>query len=521
MGIRNYLKFQEIISEGGESSIRLAHDLAGSGITFSVACIIFGILLAFFIPYFMMREKTCGVKSLSGALKNAESGELGSRVNGDCRGEMAHLAETMNSFLGKMEGTIADFFFASKNISSLAENLTNVNNEINGQINVINDNVSTVSSATEELSSTSNSVLDTCKNSLDSVSSCNDRVEQGKTVIDKNKESMQDISSNISSISEVVEQVMKQSEEIGHIVVSINDIADQTNLLALNAAIEAARAGEHGRGFAVVADEVRKLATKTTDSTKRIGEVIKELQGRINNVFETVQAGVHAVDEGIEHSDESVEAIEAISININDIAGQIDGIVRSMEEQTLALSEVSNSTLEIANMSENITHMAHESQSAGENLLSVTSGLTSSISYFRKGADDTFMKWSSELETGIKQFDDQHKKLISIINELYDGIQKGQDKKALEKTLNELVEYTVYHFDSEEEAFRKHGYPDAHTHRDVHESLKSKVMEFMENYESGREVIGFNLLSFLQDWVKNHIIKVDKKYAPFLKSNMK
>lgn len=519
IGIKNFFFFRQIMP-GDKASIE-AIQLASTGLTISIICILTALIPAFLIPYMAFKRVSCGVKEFGLTLNAALSGDLTKRVPVDeCRGEMKELGGGLNQLLDKLDRTIAEFYHAANNIRSLADNLSSVNSEVNGQISTINDNVNNVSSAAEELTSTGQSVLSTCKTSFELVEDCSERVKTGISIISSNRKSMENISGSISSISAVVEEFLKQSEEIEHIVVSIKEIADQTNLLALNAAIEAARAGEHGRGFAVVADEVRKLAGKTTDSTEQIGAVIRELQYKINDVFGKVKEGVENVEKGIEFSGESVSSINTIADSINELTSQLNGIVRAMEEENIALSEVSNSTIEISDMSSNILHMANESVIAGNNLLDVTKGLAGSVSGFTTTNGDEFIKWSSVLETGVNQFDEQHKKLVSIINNLYNAIRQDTGKQMLEKTLNELVEYTVYHFDSEEEAFRKYGYNQSHNHIKSHEKLKAAVGQFLDNYKKGKEVIGFNLMSFLQDWLKNHIMHEDKEYGKHLGPKM-
>jgi methyl-accepting chemotaxis protein/hemerythrin len=520
IGIKNFNLFNDIINVVPVDADSAA-GLASTGMIISIICILTALVLAFIILFAAFRRANVGMKEFSSVLSSALNGDLTKRVPADlCADDMKQLAESLNGFLGKLDDTIGGFYHAANNIKGLADNLASVNSQVNEEISVINDNVNNVSSAAEELSSTGASVLNTCKVSFQLVEDCGGRVGRGIEIISSNRNSMESISGSISSISDVVEEFLKQSEEIENIVVSIKEIADQTNLLALNAAIEAARAGEHGRGFAVVADEVRKLAGKTTDSTEQIGKVIRELQVKISDVFGRVQEGVDNVEKGIEFSGESVNSINEIDSSIKELAEQLDDIVRAMEEETIALSEVSGSTVEISDMSGNILHMAEESSQAGKNLLSVTSGLASSISKFKTNSSEEFIRWDKSFETGVKQFDDQHKKLVSIINNLYNGIKTEKGKAVLERTLNELVEYTVYHFDSEEAAFKKHGFPNEKEHVKQHEKLKSQVGTFLENYKKGREVTGFNLMTFLQDWLKNHILHEDKQYGKHLGSKM-
>ena len=129
-----------------------------------------------------------------------------------------------------------------------------------------------------------------------------------------------------------------------------------------------------------------------------------------------------------------------------------------------------------------------------------------------------FMEWSPRLETGIKTIDDQHKKLVAMVNDLYGAISSGGGKERLGRLLDELIDYTVYHFGTEEELFKKYEYPDGPAHKRIHEDLAGKVVQFRERFQKGEEMLSYDLMNFLKNWLVNHIGVTDKKYAPFLKS---
>jgi methyl-accepting chemotaxis protein/hemerythrin len=515
----NYSKISQALKMDPEAGISLLSAQTGTLMTVSVALLVFGLLIAVCVAFFFHGAYSGNVSGITEVLKNVKHGDLRTRVNGKVAKSMPELSDSINSAVEDFETTIASFGFASNNIKSASKNLIEIYTNVGNRISIVNDNVVSVSSAAEELTSTGYNVLEKCRTSFDSISKCNEDVLKGKSIVAQSKQSMEEIAGSINSIVDVVSGFQKQSQEIGQIVISINDIAEQTNMLALNAAIEAARAGEHGKGFAVVADEVRKLAGKTSESTKKIEDVIKELQMRIRTVSESVQSSVDMVDKGIELSGVSVASIDAIDSNIKNVAQQIEGIVHSKEEESHALADVTRSTTEISSETMEIVATVGESFSAGQNLVDLADGLSTKVKKYKSDKMNVYMPWSRDLELGIKVFDDQHKKLIEMINQLYDAIRDNKVKSSIDKILNDLVSYTVYHFNTEEEAFKRYGYPELAKHTEIHENLKKTVGEVKAKLDSGKEVIGFNIISFLENWVKNHILVEDKKYAPFLKKN--
>ncbi len=128
------------------------------------------------------------------------------------------------------------------------------------------------------------------------------------------------------------------------------------------------------------------------------------------------------------------------------------------------------------------------------------------------------MDWSESLRVGIDVIDEQHAKLVKLVNQLYDAMVAGKGKLVLGTVLTELIEYTVYHFNTEEELFKRHGYPDAVNHIREHNDLARTAKELKIAYESNKATVTFDTMKFLKDWLVNHIMKSDKAYAPFLKS---
>jgi len=180
-----------------------------------------------------------------------------------------------------------------------------------------------------------------------------------------------------------VEKLGTRSDQIGDIVATIEDIADQTNLLALNAAIEAARAGEQGRGFAVVADEVRALAERTTKATREIGTMIKSIQLETREAVQAMEEGVQEVERGTTGAARSGKALEDILEQIDEVTGQINQIAIAAEEQTATTSQISDNIQQISATVQTSARSSQEISGASSQLSRLSVEMQQMVQRFR------------------------------------------------------------------------------------------------------------------------------------------
>lgn len=199
---------------------------------------------------------------------------------------------------------------------------------------------------------TTSEIAQNCVAAAKSSDTANETAANGQNVINGTIATIDSIGNVVKESASVIEGLDSQSEDIGKVVDLINDIADQTNLLALNAAIEAARAGEQGRGFAVVADEVRKLAEKTAEATKGIKGNVEAMQDEVRRCVEMMRKGVEKVESGTAEAQKSGAAFKDILDQINKLAGQINQIAVASEQQSVTTGE----------MAKNIQHIFSEIQ---------------------------------------------------------------------------------------------------------------------------------------------------------------
>lgn len=206
----------------------------------------------------------------------------------------------------------------------------------------------TTQTSVEEMSMTAEEIARNCHNAADNSKEASNTAQNGVTIVGNTVKIMENISEKANNSSIVIERLSELSNKIGEIIGTIEDIADRTNLLALNAAIEAARAGEQGLGFAVVADEVRTLASRTTDSTKEISSMIKEIQTETKAAVKAMNEAVNEVNKGTIEASKSGEALETILKKINAVTDQINQIAIAAEEQSATSNTISASISKVA-----------------------------------------------------------------------------------------------------------------------------------------------------------------------------
>jgi len=310
-------------------------------------------------------------------------GDLTKRLDESSQDELGETARYFNQFIGKLHSligqisqTTVQLATASSQLHSTAEQMATGAEEVAAQ-------AATVATAGEEMSATSGDIAQNCSMAAEGSRQASDAAVSGARVVDETITVMNSISEKVRETAKTVESLGSRSEQIGDIVGTIQDIADQTNLLALNAAIEAARAGEQGRGFAVVADEVRALAERTTRATKEISEMIRAIQGETKGAVAAMEAGVDEVEKGGQKAADSGRALESILSQINEVTMQINQVATAAEEQTATTSEISNNMHQITDVVSNTSRGAQETSQAAIRLSELSEELRSVVSQFK------------------------------------------------------------------------------------------------------------------------------------------
>jgi methyl-accepting chemotaxis protein len=239
-----------------------------------------------------------------------------------------------------------------------------------------------VASAVEEMSQT---ILENSKNAsatAETAKRSKDSAEAGGAVVQETVKGMERIAKVVRTSAETVKALGRSSDQIGEITGVIDDIADQTNLLALNAAIEAARAGEQGRGFAVVADEVRKLAERTTKATKEIAGMIKQIQNETSGAVRSMEEGTHEVDTGIGLADEAGSSLREIVETSQRVTDMVLQIAAASAEQSAAAEQISKNVESISCVTAQTATGTQQVAQAAEDLNRLTTQLNELVGRF-------------------------------------------------------------------------------------------------------------------------------------------
>jgi methyl-accepting chemotaxis protein len=295
-------------------------------------------------------------------------GDLSKRLVVKGTDELAQAAHWLNQFIEKISHTISEVIGTTSTLSSATSELNSTADQMATSAEEVACQASTVATASEEMAATSNDIANNCHLAAQSAQLAVDTTQQGFDVVKHTVDGIRDRGERTKRNAQAVSSLGERSDQIGAIVATIEDIADQTNLLALNAAIEAARAGEQGRGFAVVADEVRALADRTTRATKEISEMIKAIQNETRQAIVSMEEGVKGTEKGAAEATQLETALQKIMEQVNAVTMQVSQIATAAEEQTATTSEITNNIHRISDIIVGTSKGAQDTAAASSSL---------------------------------------------------------------------------------------------------------------------------------------------------------
>lgn len=314
--------------------------------------------------------------------KRIAAGDLSAQVNYD-RNNPDSLLANISTMQDTLRAMIRTIIGNAEQVAAAADRLFNASEEVADKTRRQSDAASSMAASVQEMAVSIDQVKENAREAHSISEEAGSISEEGAAVIHSAASEMRKISEAVQSSTAIVEELGRQSDQITSIVNTIRDIADQTNLLALNAAIEAARAGEQGRGFAVVADEVRKLAERTSLSTKEIAEMVGKIQGGTRSAVGSMQAGVNQVTHGVELANRAGDSIERIRDGAQRVTQVVNGISYSIAEQSSASNEIAHQLETIAQVSEESATAVRRTADAARELHSLSASLHKAVAEFK------------------------------------------------------------------------------------------------------------------------------------------
>ncbi|MCP5159337.1 MAG: bacteriohemerythrin [Gammaproteobacteria bacterium] len=493
-----------------------------------------GLGIAAIVTFLLVRNLVRPLRIAVATSEQIAQGDLSVAIKVHSTDEIGQLLTAMQKMSGELRHIFSDIQQAAGQVSSTAAEIAQGSADLSQR-------TEEQASALEETASSMEELTSTVKQSADNAGQANQLAGAARTQAEQGGQVVEQAVTAMSAIS-------TSSRKIADIIGVIDEIAFQTNLLALNAAVEAARAGEQGRGFAVVAAEVRKLAQRSADAAKEIKTLITDSVAKVED-------GGKLVEQSGQTLQEIVTAVKKVS----DIVAEMAAAAR---EQASGIEQVNRAILQMDQVTQQNAALVEETAAASQAMGDQARELQGLMGGFRLDGQQTevmnvatsnnqksvfppvamrqprgqalparslpgathrnggsaFIEWSDALSVGDPGLDQQHQKLVKLINILHDAMATHGAENQMKGILDQLIAYTQEHFSYEEERMRSANYPHLAKHQTLHAELLKQVSAFYEKFLQGKR-INMKLMKFLKGWLLNHIQKSDQQYGPYLKSH--